>query len=307
MGRITADGESNLKTILWPGRTIYGPSSNVQKTYRVVTRPAEPFVFMRGPVNHPSDCFTDLPCLEVVNPDPRATAFVIETFLTTHGYNQTGYRVHCCKGLTLDLLFRLAIDLNFSFVVYFMNDTNYGVYRNGEWTGMVGDVIYGEADIIAGAFSVTSERLSSISFTEPYFQNTFAIVTGANGRSISMWAFLSPFSLQVWICIMISSVVAGIATSVLEWNSPFGLNPRGRRRDRQYGLGSGLVMVLVLLTGHTVSVKAPKSWPGKVIQNVWAGLAIFIMTSYTANLAAYLAGQSAIVMLKSIFDSKVRS
>ena len=51
--------------------------------------------------------------------------------------------------------------------------------------------------------------------------------------------------------------------------------------------------------------QAPKSWPSKVIQNVWAGLAIFIMTSYTANLAAYLAGQSAVISVKSIFDSKV--
>ncbi|KAK3759400.1 hypothetical protein RRG08_023518 [Elysia crispata] len=61
-------------------------------------------------------------------------------------------------------------------------------------------------------------------------------------------------------------------------------------------------MVMVLLTGHTINVKAPKSWPGKVIQNVWAGLAIFIMTSYTANLAAYLAGQSVVTTVNSVFD-----
>jgi len=53
--------------------------------------------------------------------------------------------------------------------------------------------------------------------------------------------------------------------------------------------------------------QAPKSWPSKVIQNVWAGLAIFIMTSYTANLAAYLAGQSAVISVSSIYDYKVGS
>lgn len=64
-------------------------------------------------------------------------------------------------------------------------------------------------------------------------------------------------------------------------------------------------MVWVLVTGHTINVKAPKGWPSKVIQNVWAGLAIFIMTSYTANLAAYLAGQTTVIVITSIFDPKV--
>ena len=61
--------------------------------------------------------------------------------------------------------------------------------------------------------------------------------------------------LQVWTCILLSSVVAGVATSSLEWFSPFGLNPRGRKRNKQYSLGSGLLMVWVLVTGHTINIK----------------------------------------------------
>ncbi|CAL1536671.1 unnamed protein product, partial [Lymnaea stagnalis] len=204
--------------------------------------------------------------------------------------------------MILEILDSLSRNLNFKYVVYFVNDTNYGTYKDGNWTGMVGDVIDGTADIIAGAFSMTSERMTVLDFTEPFYQNEFSLVTSEGGNYVSIWAFMSPFSGQVWLCIMLSSIVAGIATAFLEWRSPFGLNPRGRKRTKNYGLGSGLLMVMVLLTGHTINIKAPKSWPGKVIQNVWAGLAIFIMTSYTANLAAYLAGQSAVSTVKSIFD-----
>ncbi|ESO88309.1 hypothetical protein LOTGIDRAFT_82519, partial [Lottia gigantea] len=213
----------------------------------------------------------------------------------------------CCSGLSIELLSKLSVDIKFAFVLYFTNDTNYGAFENDTWTGLVGDVVHGAADIIAGAFSVTSSRFGAISYSEPYFQSDYAMVTSADGRSTSMWAFLKPFSFEVWICILLGSIVAGIATSVLEWHSPFGLNPKGRKREKNYGLGSGLLMVCVLITGHTVNVKAPKSWPGKVIQNVWAGLAIFIMTSYTANLAAYLAGQSAVILISSIYDSKLLS
>ncbi|CAG5119830.1 unnamed protein product, partial [Candidula unifasciata] len=213
------------------------------------------------------------------------------------------YTVHCCKGLALEMLETLAEDLNFRYVVYFVNDTNYGTLVNNNWTGMVGDVISGAADIIAGAISVTSERMKVMDFTEPFLQNKLSLVSAEGGSNVSIWAFLSPFSGQVWLCIFLSSIVAGVATSFLEWHSPFGLNPKGRKRTKNYGLGSGLLMVMVLLTGHTINVKAPKSWPGKVIQNVWAGLAIFIMTSYTANLAAHLAGQSAVTSVKSVYDS----
>lgn len=81
--------------------------------------------------------------------------------------------------------------------MYFVNDTNYGTLINNNWTGMVGDVISGAADIIAGALSVTSERMKVMDFTEPFFQNKLSIVSAEGGSSVSIWAFLSPFSGQV--------------------------------------------------------------------------------------------------------------
>ncbi|XP_070196560.1 uncharacterized protein [Littorina saxatilis] len=305
VGYITATGQTDLKTVMWPGHTIFSPSSEATKTYRVVTRPAKPFVNVEGPVTSADECYTNMPCLRLPNSSRDLLTEAIDDFTSLRRRRHVDYSVFCCKGISLEVLKKLSEDLNFQYVIYFVNDSNYGEFHNNSWTGMVGDVIGGSADLIVGSFSMTSERMRVISFTEPYFQNEFSLVTGEEGQWPSMWAFLSPFSAQVWTCIMLSSIVAGVATSSLEWFSPFGLNPRGRKRNKQYGLGSGLLMVWVLVTGHTINVKAPKSWPSKVIQNVWAGLAIFIMTSYTANLAAYLAGQSAVISVKSIYDSKL--
>ncbi|KAK7495078.1 hypothetical protein BaRGS_00013718 [Batillaria attramentaria] len=305
VGYIAASGQTDLKTVMWPGHTIFGPSTDSVKTYKVVTRPAKPFVFIEGPVLSVEDCFVAVPCLELRNSSPHHVNAAVDDFVSRKKRSNVDYQIYCCKGISLEILGKLAEDLNFQYVIYFVNDTDYGTYSKNKWTGMVGDVVSGAADIIAGAFSMTSSRMNAISFTEPYYQNEFSLVTGEDGRSPSMWAFLSPFSIHVWVCILLSSIVAGVATSLLEWLSPFGLNPRGRNRQKQYSLGSGLLMVWVLVTGHTINVKAPKGWPAKVIQNVWAGLAIFIMTSYTANLAAYLAGQSAVISVKSIYDSKL--
>ncbi|GFN73664.1 glutamate receptor ionotropic, nmda 3a [Plakobranchus ocellatus] len=305
VGYITASGDRDLRTVLWPGHNIYGPSSNSIKTYKVVTRPAEPFIYITGQVSAKEECMNNVPCLQLQNSTKRLVEQAVEDF-ETHLHRQDElYTIHCCKGLSLEMLDRLSIDLNFRYVLYFVNDTNYGTFVDGVWTGMVGDVVNDVADVAIGAFSMTAERMAVLDFTEPFYQNEFALITGEDGIYVSIWAFMSPFSGQVWLCIMLSSIVAGIATSILEWHSPFGLNPKGRKRTKNYGLGSGLLMVMVLLTGHTINVKAPKSWPGKVIQNVWAGMAIFIMTSYTANLAAYLAGQSAVTTVNSVFDPEL--
>ncbi|GFR79501.1 glutamate receptor ionotropic, NMDA 3A [Elysia marginata] len=308
VGYITASGDRDLKTVLWPGHNIYGPSSNMVKTYRVVTRPAEPFIFItRQDVTAKEDCFNNVPCLQVENSSKALVDQVVEDFVTSQELAGELYSLHCCKGLSLEMLDKLSVDLNFRYVLYFVNNTDYGTLKDGAWTGMVGDVINDVADVVIGAFSMTAARMSVMDFTEPFYKNEFALITGEDGIYVSIWAFMSPFSGQVWLCIMLSSIVAGIATSILEWHSPFGLNPKGRKRTKNYGLGSGLLMVMVLLTGHTINIKAPKSWPGKVIQNVWAGLAIFIMTSYTANLAAYLAGQSVVTTVNSVFDPEALS
>ena len=44
-------------------------------------------------------------------------------------------------------------------MIYTVNNSDYGQSKDGEWTGMVGDIISGAADLIVGAFSITSERL----------------------------------------------------------------------------------------------------------------------------------------------------
>ncbi|KAL8581398.1 hypothetical protein ACOMHN_004283 [Nucella lapillus] len=324
VGTLSAYGDTDPRWTKWREKTAWttfrtSDEASV-RTYRVVTRPAKPFVFVEGPVSAGEECLMDVPCLMMTSPPGHnASSYIskgqvedsVEDFLHSSGLHrghegsEKEYQVFCCKGLSMDVLKRLSEDLAFQYVIYFVNDSNYGEVINNSWTGMVGDVISGAADLIVGAFSMTSSRMEVISYTEPFYHNEFAMVSGEDGQSRSIWAFFKPFSVQVWTCILLSSVVAGVATSFLEWRSPFGLNPRGRQRSRQYGLGSGLLMVWVLVTGHTINVKAPKSWPSKVIQNVWAGLAIFIMTSYTANLAAYLAGQSAVIGVTTVHDYTV--
>ena len=163
----------------------------------------------------------------------------------------------------------------------------------------------GAAHMAISAFSVTKSRSRVIDFTAPYFYSGFSILVSEKKRSPPIYAFMEPFDGWVWISIVCSATVVAVALSLLEWNSPFGLNPWGRKRKTNYTLGSGLNMVYAILFQHTIKTKSPKAWPSKWLQNFWAGASIFIYSSYTANLAAFLAGKNSGVVITGVHDPVV--
>lgn len=55
-------------------------------------------------------------------------------------------------------------------------------------------------------------------------------------------------------------------------------------------LDTALWVMWGLLCGHLVAFKAPKSWPNKFLINVWGGFSVIFIASYTANIAALIAG-----------------
>jgi hypothetical protein len=59
-------------------------------------------------------------------------------------------------------------------------------------------------------------------------------------------------------------------------------------KELQHELGA--LVMWGLLCGHLVAFKAPKSWPNKFLINVWGGFSVIFVASYTANIAALIAG-----------------
>lgn len=163
-----------------------------------------------------------------------------------------------------------------------------------------------------------------IDFSIPYFHSGVSLLASPKTKSeIPLLAFLLPFSPELWIAIFTSLNITAVAVAVYEWLSPFGLNPWGRQRSKNFSLSSGKQIIFKynnrarypllidtiymafycllspraalwvmwgLLCGHLVAFKAPKSWPNKFLINVWGGFSVIFVASYTANIAALIAG-----------------
>ena len=296
------DSTLKFSTIIWPGDTVTGPITSGKRKLRIVTNVIAPFVMESEAVN--DQCTTAMRCLLVNTKDKETLDDIFHNF--ERRINDSRFEVRCCQGLSIKVLEQLARDLNFTPQLYITADRKYGNRENETWNGLVEDLLNGCAHLAMAALSITRTRSKVIDFTEPYFYSGFSILVSERKRNTPIYAFMEPFDGWVWIAIVIGATMVACAVSAMEWNSPFGLNPWGRKRKTKYTFGSALNMVYAIFFQHTIKTKSPKAWPSKWTQNFWAGASIFIYSSYTANLAAFLAGKNSGVTITGIHDPRVR-
>ncbi|XP_053663885.1 uncharacterized protein LOC128713047 [Anopheles marshallii] len=371
----------HLDTIIWPGGdvTVSGLAGKAKTMFRVVVSVAPPFV-MESPVNEEGECLRGLICYQIHTTGRHNLTLMfneIERRNRLREINQSPnhyqedqrqpyplYRTRCCYGLSMDLLQKLASEINFDFHLYIVHDGLFGrriptpppeqsgpssnirkptvptyveskskfdaqsgrslkrgsklklsqagmnftreelqpylfeystapppVQTRQQWNGVIGDLISGTADLSFAPLSVSKARSEVIDFTIPYFHGGVSLLAAPEAATdIPLLAFLLPFSPELWIAIFTSLNVTAVAVAIYEWLSPFGLNPWGRQRSKNFSMSSALWVMWGLLCGHLVAFKAPKSWPNKFLINVWGGFSVIFIASYTANIAALIAG-----------------
>lgn len=208
----------------------------------------------------------------------------------------------------INLLQRLSADLDFEFEFYIMSKDRFGSYnRTSEsWSGVLSHVVNGVAHIMAGPFSITHDRSRHVDFSMPFLYSGYALLIKQEKKGVDdLFMFMKPFSYLHWALIGIFAFGSAISLALLEFNSPFGLNPTGRQRARNYTLGSAISMVISLMFMHTMPAKSPKSWAGKWTQNFIASFALIFIATYTAQMASILSAGQDSKAFRGIDDREV--
>ena len=188
----------------------------------------------------------------------------------------------CCSGLVPDVVRALSKDLKINARIV-VSASRLSVRSNSSLAldllnKKIVDMVFTQDPFIG------KQSLSKYYVTDPFYTSSYAMMVSIRRKEPSLYAFLSPFPLSVWLGIIVMlAPVTALAMSQFEWNSPFGLNPWGRRRKTNYTLGSALNMVYALLFGHTVKTKCPKAWPSKWTQNFWAVSDVKCVKIYIIN------------------------
>ncbi|KAL2097524.1 hypothetical protein ACEWY4_006731 [Coilia grayii] len=211
----------------------------------------------------------------------------------------------CCYGYCIDLLEKLAEDMNFEFDLYIVGDGKYGAWKGGRWTGLVGDLLNGVADMAVTSFSINSARSRVMDFTSPFFSTSLGILVRSKDTAAPIGAFMWPLHWSMWVGIFVALHITALFLTLYEWNSPFGMTPHGRNRRRIFSYSSALNLCYAILFGRTVASKTPKCWTGRFLMNLWAIFCLLVLSSYTANLAAVMVGEKTFEEVSGIHDAKL--
>ncbi|NXU74228.1 GLRK protein, partial [Oreotrochilus melanogaster] len=193
------------------------------------------------------------------------------------------------EGYCMDLLKALAGMLHFSYRVKVVGDGQYGaVTSNGNWTGMIGEILRKEADIAVAPLTVTSAREEVVSFTTPFLQTGIGILLRKDrvSQEMSFFHFLAPFSKEIWTGLLFAYVLTCFCLflvarlSPCEWNEP-------KNEENHFTFLNSLWFGAGSLTLQGVTPR-PKAVSVRVVAAAWWLFTIALLAAYIANFTALL-------------------
>lgn len=297
-------GNLELEEGAWQShRQRASPGEGPRVKLRVVTLVEHPFVFTRE-VDEDGSCPAGQLCLDPGTNDSAVLDALFEELGAENGSVPRAYK-KCCYGYCIDLLEKLAEDMPFDFELYIVGDGKYGAWKNGRWTGLVGDLLSGTAHMAVTSFSINSARSKVIDFTSPFFSTSLGILVRTKDTASPIGAFMWPLHWTMWVGIFVALHMTALFLTLYEWKSPYGMTPHGRNRMKIFSYSSALNLCYAILFGRTVSSKTPKCCTGRFLMNLWAIFCLLVLSSYTANLAAVMVGDKTFEELSGIHDPKV--
>ncbi|XP_063711164.1 glutamate receptor ionotropic, NMDA 1-like isoform X2 [Symsagittifera roscoffensis] len=306
------------ETISWIGGGSQLPEGvTIDGNLKIVTVQDRPFVFvtdMSQATGGKCNNVTHTVCIEYESAEKDA------------------YVEKCCYGYCIQLLQAVSSALNFSYSLYLSPDGKFGNYRIATgndaksqrvWNGAIGELIKQEADAVFAAMTIDHDRSNVVDFTNPFKPQGLSIAVKRQKPTSSLSSFVQPFHYSLWILIFISVHIVAFILYLLDRFSPFArnrtdplsksiggstssLNPDDEDGDEALNLSSALWFAYGVLLNSGIG-GTPRSFAARVLGMVWAGFAMIIVASYTANLAAYLVLERPESEITGINDARMRN
>ena len=168
----------------------------------------------------------------IINENAKNSNKNCQKGLTCLGRDGNNY---CCFGYCIDLLKMLISDLDLAVRLHVSEDGQYGSKNRttGQWSGIIGELVRGDADIALSDLTVNHERLKVVDFTESFMDTGIGVLVKVDRHHHrnDLAAFTAPFTVALWIGIIIIIHVVLLCMWTLERLSPYGLRER-RKLDK---------------------------------------------------------------------------
>ncbi|KAJ1530820.1 hypothetical protein ONE63_005667 [Megalurothrips usitatus] len=212
------------------------------------------------------------------------------------------------EGFGIELIDELARMLGFNYTFVVQEDGQYGTCNATACSGMMAAVDSKKVDLAIVDLTITSERESRVDFTTPFLSLGIQILYRTpKPLPPSLMSFMSPFSNDVWLAI--TAVYIGVSLlmfvmariSPYEWNNPYPCIEDPTELENQFSLRNAFWFTIgsIMQQGSEI---APIATSLRLAASSWWLFTLIMVSSYTANLAAFLTVRGSFDRIKSADD-----
>ncbi|XP_049838251.1 glutamate receptor ionotropic, kainate 2-like isoform X2 [Schistocerca gregaria] len=214
------------------------------------------------------------------------------------------------EGFCIDLLREIAAMVGFEYRIELVPDGKYGVYdlETGEWNGIVRQLMDKKADLAVGSMTINYARESVIDFTKPFMNLgisiLFKVPTSAPTR---LFSFMNPLAVEIWLYVLAAYVLVSITMFVVarfspyEWHNPHPCDTENDLIENQFSLANSFWFTIGTLMQQGSDLN-PKATSTRIVGGIWWFFTLIIISSYTANLAAFLTVERMITPIENAED-----
>ncbi|XP_030634516.1 glutamate receptor 4a isoform X2 [Chanos chanos] len=218
------------------------------------------------------------------------------------------------EGYCVDLASEIAKHIGIKYKISIVPDGKYGA-RDPEtkiWNGMVGELVYGKAEIAVAPLTITLVREEVIDFSKPFMSLGISIMIKKPQKSKpGVFSFLDPLAYEIWMCIVFAYIGVSVVLFLVSRFSPYEWHTEepeegtdGVPSDQppnEFGIFNSLWFSLGAFMQQGCDI-SPRSLSGRIVGGVWWFFTLIIISSYTANLAAFLTVERMVSPIESAED-----
>ncbi|XP_011330543.1 glutamate receptor ionotropic, kainate 2 isoform X2 [Ooceraea biroi] len=214
------------------------------------------------------------------------------------------------EGFCIDLLKEIARIVGFTYRIELVPDGKYGVYdyETGEWNGMVRQLMDKKADLAVGSMTINYARESVIDFTKPFMNLGISILFKVpTSHQARLFSFMNPLAIEIWLYVLAAYVLVSVTMFVVarfspyEWNNPHPCHAGSEVVENQFSLSNSFWFTIGTLMQQGSDLN-PKAMSTRIVGGIWWFFTLIIISSYTANLAAFLTVERMITPIENAED-----
>ncbi|XP_048190157.1 glutamate receptor 1 isoform X2 [Perognathus longimembris pacificus] len=217
------------------------------------------------------------------------------------------------EGYCVELAAEIAKHVGYSYRLEIVSDGKYGA-RDPDtkaWNGMVGELVYGRADVAVAPLTITLVREEVIDFSKPFMSLGISIMIKKPQKSKpGVFSFLDPLAYEIWMCIVFAYIGVSVVLFLVSRFSPYewhseeleeGRDQTPSDQSNEFGIFNSLWFSLGAFMQQGCDI-SPRSLSGRIVGGVWWFFTLIIISSYTANLAAFLTVERMVSPIESAED-----